>query len=195
MAKAKGTTIVGAVKFLRRRREEALRELAATHHHYLDERIFPTSWYPEEDLLALIRAVARLIPLPEAKALEEMGRQTAREHLEGVYSHLRGSGDRSPLQIGRRAFALWASQHDTGKMSIEGTGRASCRAEIADFGHPSRELCGVVRGYLLESFRLSGAESPRGEQVACRCQGAPSCVIEIEWSEDQDDLPVSKTSV
>jgi hypothetical protein len=186
MAKAKGTTIVGAVKFLRGRRAEALRLLDPRLHPYLDERIFPTSWYPERDLLELIRAVARLLPLPEARAFEEMGRQTAREHSEGVYAHLAG-GD--ALQIGRRAFALWSSQHDTGRMSMERTGPGSARAEVLDFGHPSRELCAIVRGYMLETFRASGIANPQGREVACCCQGDPACAWEFTWQAAPGEEP------
>jgi hypothetical protein len=184
MAKAKGTTIVGAVKFLRGRREEALRILDVRLHPYLEERIFPTSWYPESDLLDLIRAVAKLLPLPDARAYEEMGRQTAREHLEGVYSHL-ASGD--ALQVGRRAFALWSSQHDTGRMSMERTGPGRARAEVVDFGHPSRELCAVVRGYVLETFRASGIANPQGRETTCRCQGDPACTWEFSWDAGPDE--------
>ena len=60
MGKAKGMTLVGAVKYLRRHRAEACATLPKELQHYLDERIRSAAWYPERDMLELIRATARI---------------------------------------------------------------------------------------------------------------------------------------
>lgn len=86
--------------------------------HYLEERIQPSRWYPEEDLLALIEAMLPLIPGPRADVLATLGTLTARDHLEGIYSHLSGAG-RGSAPSSSRAFALRASQHDTGRFEVE----------------------------------------------------------------------------
>ena len=63
MAKAKGTTLSGMVRFLRRHREQAKKLLAPDLHAYLDERIHESRWYPEEHLLSLVDAMVTLMPV------------------------------------------------------------------------------------------------------------------------------------
>ena len=57
-------------------------------HHYLDERIRTSAWYPERDLVELIRAIARLVTGPIDQALEIMGERGARAQHVGVYGDL-----------------------------------------------------------------------------------------------------------
>src|SRR4029453_12144455 len=78
MGRAKGIALLDAVKFLRARRDDAGDVLAPELHKYLDEQIGTSSWYPEEDLVALIRAVAKLLPGPIDRALMMMGERGAR---------------------------------------------------------------------------------------------------------------------
>jgi hypothetical protein len=178
VAKVKGTNLIGAVKFLRRHKEQARRALAAPLHHYLEERILPTSWYPEEDLVALVRAMAPLFGELSADAFEQMGRAAVREHMEGVYEHLL-KGDR--LTLARRVSALWQTQHDTGRLSLVPTGRGRARYELADYGHPSREMCATIRGYLLEALERSGFAGVEIEKTRCVLDGAERCVWECRW--------------
>jgi hypothetical protein len=77
MARAKGASLIGLVKWLRHDREAALRALPAGLHHYLEDRIQIASWYPEEDLLALVRALARVLPVGEGDVYEQMGGASA----------------------------------------------------------------------------------------------------------------------
>lgn len=169
MAKAKGTTLLGAVKFLRSQRARALELLPQHLHPYLEGRISEASWYPEQDLLELLRAVLRLLPGDEGEALIQMGTMTARSHQEGVYSHLmEGRGTAST------SFALWSSMHDTGVLRVVNEGSRRQRIDLKDFGLPSREMCDIVRGYIAEVMRLSGTHS-RVEKIACRLDGDTCC--------------------
>ena len=109
MANAKGTTMISFVRFLRADLGRALEILPPEHHHYLDERIALSSWYPEEDLLALIRAGTSLLRGEREAALRGFGRADAHEQLGGgIYADLRQSDD--PLALPRRVFALWSSR-------------------------------------------------------------------------------------
>src|SRR5262245_9811271 len=108
MAKAKGTIVVGIVKFLRKHKQEALRVLSPELLHYLSERIILSAWYPEADLLALIRARLTFHAGPKREILEAMGRLTVQTHHEGIYAHLLARGGSATSTP-----ALWSSQHDT----------------------------------------------------------------------------------
>lgn len=178
MAKTKGTNLIGAVKFLRRNREAARAALAPALHHYLEERVLPTSWYPEEDLVALLRAMAPLLGDAPGNAYELMGRATLREHLDGVYERLL-KGDR--LTLARRVSTLWQMQHDSGRLTLTGTGPETARYELEGYGHPSREMCATIQGYLHEALVAAGFGSVEIRKSRCTLDGDPRCEWECAW--------------
>ena len=184
MAKAKGTTLIGAVRFLRKQRDRAKEHLAPDLHHYLEERVHESSWYPEEDLLALIEAMLELIPGPREDALVMMGTATARDHLEGVYSHLASGG----TPTASRAFALWASQHDTGRFVQERVSAGETEMTVRDFGYPSEVMCGIFSGYFAETMRLQGARNVKVAKQECVNRGDDQCSWYITHSKSDDEL-------
>ena len=131
MAKVKGAAIVDSVRFLRRHKDEARKHLPPALHHYLAERVLAASWYPEEDLVPLVRAMARIQGESDARFFEKAGRLSARAHAQGIYRHL-AAGDRDSLT--RRALVLWGSQHDTGVMEMEVESSGKVRVALRDFG-------------------------------------------------------------
>lgn len=180
MAQVKGTALVGLVRFLRRERARALPLLPAELRHYLEDRIIESRWYPEEDLIPLIRVCAQLTGGNPDETLLSFGHITARSHLDGgIYSHLVADGD--PRSIGFKAVALWSSQHDSGalRVEIEGDGLASLRVE--GYSHPSREMCLILTGYFQEFFRVSKLPNPSIKKRRCTSQGDPACEWELHW--------------
>jgi hypothetical protein len=182
MAKTKGTTLRGAVIFLKSRREDALRALPPHLHGYLDARIGEGSWYPEEDLLGLIRAMAMLMPGERGRNLEQMGHLSAREHLEGVYAHLKVE-DTDPAGIARRAFALWGTMHDSGRGTFRLEEPGEGVFEIRGYAAPSREMCRILTGYFAECLRLAGMRGITVHEVGCCLDGAESCSWRARWQE------------
>jgi hypothetical protein len=180
VAKVKGTNLVGAVKLLRRNREKARELLPAVLHRYLEERVLPTSLYPEEDLVGLIRAMAEILRGVGGDVFELMGRAAVREHMEGVYEHLL-KGDR--FTFARRVSTLWQTQHDTGRLALVEQASGRARYELSDFGHPSREMCAVIRGYILEALSHSGFTDVVVEKTACVLDGRDRCSWECRWQE------------
>ena len=180
MAKVKGTNLIGAVKLLRKSREKARAALPPALHHYLEERVLPTSLYPEEDLVGLIRGMAVLLKDVGGDVYELMGRAVVRDHMEGVYEHLL-KGDR--LSFARRVSTLWQTQHDTGRLVLVDDGPGRARYELTDFGHPSREMCAVIRGYILEALAHSGFASVEVVKAGCVLDGRDACTWECTWRE------------
>ena len=178
MPKVKGASILDSVKYLRRHKDEARKHLPPALHHYLSERVLAASWYPEEDLVPLVRAMARIQNIPDAVFFERAGRLSAQGHAQGIYKHL-ASGDRESLT--RRSFVLWSSQHDTGalEMQIESTGKV--RVALRDFAMPSREFCILNAGYITTTFELVGCEGVRAEKQSCAVDGAPACTWLVSW--------------
>jgi hypothetical protein len=178
MAKVKGSALDGAVRFLCAQREKAETLLPTSLLHYLDERVSLAAWYPEEDLVGLIRVMLRLIPGARDEVLEEMGRVTAREHLERTYSHLIEGGDLRNLRI--RAFSLWSAMHDSGELRMTEQEPGRVRLELSGYGHPSEELCKISRGYILEVLRLNGIVA-EARKIACSVRGEPACIWDFRY--------------
>jgi hypothetical protein len=173
MGKTKGTVVLAAVKVLRSRKAEATKLLPQSLHHYLKERIVVSSWYPEEDLYALLLAISQLLQVHNA--FELMGANTAREHAEGMYS------DFLQRDAASRARIMWKTQHDSGEFTVVEETPKSATYELREWPHASANYCRVVGGYFTELHRLAGAASPSYSHKVCRANGADRCVYVIRW--------------
>ncbi len=183
MGRVKGSTLLGAVKFLRSRRLEATPLLPPEHWHYLDETIKNSAWYPLEDLLALVGVAAELHGTGRDQALEFMGDFAARSHAALYGDLLRGSGSSS------RVFALWSTQFDAGKMQRTTEGRGRARVELQDFESPSRELCLLIGGYIRGTLGMNDVEDIAVEKLSCTTRGDRVCSWRASWKRDDDDAP------
>jgi hypothetical protein len=173
VAKIKGVTLVETVKFLRRHKQAARAALPPSLHHYLEERVLVGSWYPEADLVPMLRAVAQLAGQSETSFLEAAGRIAARTHAEGIYAHLVNAADLDSMP--RKAHALWSSQHDSGRFDCRIEGPTQTTFTLRDFALPSREMCSVTRGYVLEILTMIGLRDISVRETACCVDGAPAC--------------------
>ena len=183
MANVKGSAIVLAVRVLRSHREAARALLPESLHHYLEERIQVATWYPEEDGLEMIRALAKITGGGANDVFENMGRITAREHRESVYSHLL-VGDKDPLALARRGFAIWASQHDSGKLDVTLVAPGEARIEVREYEHPSTEMCEILTGYFCEWFTLTGLAEARLIKTRCCLRQDDCCSWDARWRVD-----------
>jgi hypothetical protein len=175
MGKTKGSTVLTPVKLLRGRREEALKVLPPQLHHYLEERIVVASWYPEDDVIGLIKACSVVLPIPGDNIYETMGAGGARVHLEGIYAHLLGR------DLGARAHTLWKTQHDSGELVVSGSTPESATYTLTGWDHAAREYCRLLGAYFTEVHRLDGAAEPRFDHPKCRAFGGDCCVWTVRW--------------
>jgi hypothetical protein len=175
MGRVKGITVLDAVKFLRARRDEALEVLPKELQFYLDESVTQSMWYPEQDLVELIRAVAKLLPGPVDRALMMMGERSARAQTEVYGDLIRGVVSNS------RLFALWSTQHDTGEMRsmVEAPNRV--RLELSGFEDTSRELCLLLGGYFVGTLAINGITDASVQKLSCRLWGDPVCAWRATW--------------
>jgi hypothetical protein len=176
--RVKGTNVLGAVKGLRANPDRARQLLPNRLHHYLQDRILPSSWYPEGDQIELLRVVSSFMP-PEPNPLLVMGRMAATIDLTTVYrGHVR-PGD--PQRTLSSCSALWRSYHDTGEMSASDEGENAVLVHLRGYRAACREMCLVTQGYLLEAAVQAGAHEPRIEKVTCCVHGAPECCWRLAW--------------
>ncbi len=179
MGNAKGINLVEMVKFLRVRRAEALELLPESLHHYLDENINVASWYPEADMIGLVRVLAKFIPETDEEPLVLIGRINARQHVdEGPYKHLFDNAELATLPL--CAVALWKSMHDSGTFRVV-LGKGEATAEVSGYDDPSPEMCLMIRPYIEELFRASGIEKVKVEKRACCLEGDSACRYHVDW--------------
>jgi hypothetical protein len=180
MGKAKGTSILNAVKALRSRKDAARAALPKHLHRYLEERILISSWYPEEDFLAILRALAKVMPDPGMDFYEYMGRLSGRADLGGIYSHLIRQGD--PATTLRRTAVTWGFYHDTGKQEVVEAGDNYVVTEISGYDSPSRESCGTVKGWNAELAEMAGGKNVKVIHDECVLDGAKACRFKVSWT-------------
>ena len=176
MGRVKGITVLDAVKFLRARRDDAVEVLPKELHVYLDAPVTPSMWYPEADLVELIRGVAKLLPGPVDRALMMMGERSARQQTMVYGDLIRG------VQSSSRTFALWSTQHDTGEMRsmLEAPNRV--RLELVGFEDTSRELCLLLGGYLVGTLAVNGITDASVQKLTCRLWGDTLCTWRGTWT-------------
>jgi hypothetical protein len=184
MGNTKGAVLVGPIKFLRKRREEARGLLAPELHHYLEERVRLSAWYPETDFAALIRAAIRLTPGDPDLAMEELGAAGAHVHAEFYGDLLRSMGSNSSV------FALWSTQHDTGELRALSDSSTSAQVELTGFDSPSRENCILCTGYIRGALAINGFEDIEIEKTLCVVRGDDRCVWRVRWK-NPDATPVT----
>ncbi len=183
VARIKGVAMLNAVKALRGQKSRA-RDLLPSHiHWYLDERIMVSGWYPENDQLALIRALAQVLPPTGMDVYEFMGRFTAQRDLVGLYGHMLKMGD--PEATLRRGPAIWKAYHDTGTLQVTFTGPGLARIQISDYGLPSTEMCRLLLGWYGELVRMTGARNVEIVEAQCRHRKDVACVWEVKWEPEE----------
>lgn len=182
MAKIKGTALIGAVKRLRREKDRARDLLPAEFHHYLQERIMPASWYPEEVFLEILKANIKLMGLPVEKACTRLGKIAAQEHHKMWYGKRLSPMDSRTLLF--RLPSIWSSQHDTGRYEFIVESATSGRIEIRNFKYPSQELCLINTAYALEFLQLSGFGKVTVSETACTIRQDEMCAWNVSWTKE-----------
>ena len=166
-------------------KDKALARLPAALHRYLQERILPSSWYPEEDHLALLRVLGELLKAASPDLGEDvfgwMGRAGAQTDMASVYANVMAGT--TPETALRRGATWWQSYHDTGSAQVKVVRPGKGRLELTGYALPSPELCRTLQGWLGGFLAAGGAGDVSIAEKACRTRGAPSCVWDIEWSE------------
>jgi hypothetical protein len=179
VAKAKGSVVVPTVRFLRTRKQAARARLPERLHHYLEETLQVGQWYPEQDFLDMLEALADLLGAGPG-VLERIGRAAAAEHLSGIYRHLSLAGS-DPLGLALRTFTLWSTMHDTGRMRAVDTSQTGATFALEGYAHPSAAMCGTLTGYFAEALRLAGLDA-EVRKAECVLAGAPRCAWTAHWS-------------
>src|SRR5262249_13369613 len=155
------TGIVHIVRGLRSQREHAEPLLPARLHHYLNDRIAITAWYPEVDYLALMEVLMRL---SKGYTWERAGAFAAKEALSTVYRNVIVDGDLP--ETARRMPANWRNYHDTGDLTVENE-PGLVRVKVENYCMESTVLCRLTQGYFAALLSFSGATITAQRKLKC----------------------------
>ena len=152
--------------------------------HYLEEHVRLSSWYPETEFVALVRAATRLIPGDPEEAMLAMGAAGAHFHAEVYGDLLRSVNSNSSV------FALWSTQHDTGELRAFWESPTAARIELSGFDSPSYENCVLCTGYVRGALSVNGFEDVAIDKPRCMVRGDDRCVWRVSWK-NPDATPVT----
>src|SRR5262245_56844621 len=139
-ANVKGSALIEIVKVLRKNRDRVHDALSPELRSYLDKRILMGTWYPENDYLALLRAVVKLA----GTSFDKVGAMGARKDLGGVYARL--TEMRDVERVVAQIPALWKNYHDTGR-EVVSVSDGKLRVELIDFVIKDVDYCKLIGGY------------------------------------------------
>lgn len=172
------------VKYVRSRKEEARVLLPESLHHYFESRILATSWHPEEDYLALMRVVIKLLPgspgVTGLEVWEAAARRTNQVYFEGPYKSLIYQGD--PQRSLSKLHSLWRMRHDTGEVSVVADGDHAARIELRGYALVSAESCALSQGTFWGVLSYSGALEITLAHTRCRARGDELCEWRASWT-------------
>jgi hypothetical protein len=176
MARTRGTAMIQLVKTLRANRERARAFLPESLWSYLTVEIARSQWYPEEDYLALLTAMAKLWPEPDV--WERLGNLAAHHDFStGVYRAMvvkRGG----LMEALRGLDAVFHMYHDTGRTVLAADGpRATI--EIHDYATVDANHCRFMVAFGAGYLELALGRAVSVRETQCRSRGAQFCRWEL----------------
>jgi hypothetical protein len=177
MANVKGTSVLQVVRALRANRAAALSKLPPKLHHYLDQRILPSTWYPEKDEVVLFQALASIMQLGTDWTM--FGKLAAQHDLSGVYRGLLVPGDAKRTL--RNATALWRNFHDTGEYSVHFAAETQALLTMRSYAIRMAEMCRLIAAYSSEVVVMTGVKDVRIEKRECTAAGQSQCTWHLTW--------------
>jgi hypothetical protein len=185
VARIKGTAMISVVKSLKvMGKDKAAAVIPDPLQHYLQERLLPSSWYPEEDHLILLRALGGLLKanIPDLKedVYVWMGRNSAQTDMSTVYASLVSTA--SPESVFRRGATLWQAYHDSGTLQVTMLTPNKGAVELVGYAHSAPEMCRIMTGWFAGFLQTGGAKGIRVTEKTCKHKGGATCVWEAEWA-------------
>ena len=167
----KGSIVLPMIKLMRQNRQRALRILPEDLHHYLDERVIVTHWYPGSDHHRLTRVMGELVD----NDWELLGRGLALAELTGAYRHVLKS--REPVRTLRALPGLWKLNHNTGDLDVQWDAPVAT-VVVKNWGLALQEHVAIMRAYMLQLLELCDAIAPRVRVT--RHEPSPDSLVIVE---------------
>lgn len=140
------------------------------------------SWVPFDLALRLDGAITELFFGGREGAGRELGAESARRNLTGIYKMFVEQAGSDPLRLLRSLVALHSSFYDWGSSSLIAEAPGRCRM-VADYQNRADRLnCQTAAGFYAEALRLIGLKGVQARELACQALGNTKCEIELRWT-------------
>lgn len=187
----KGTALLPIVSAFRAESATLDPMLPPQLRHYIDEDVDIAGWYPIEDVLELMRIMAKgLMPqVTTQRTFEYFGAVAAERDLQGKQDLVREthrviagfyegaiSKKHDLATTVRRACGLHQLYYDVGELIPRRIGERTLSLRTEHQPFVGEELCHITRGYFLQILRMIAVQSDL-QKVSCRARGDAAC----EW--------------
>ncbi|MDD9967781.1 MAG: hypothetical protein OXR73_16215 [Myxococcales bacterium] len=197
---ARGLGLLGLVSAIRPAFEDNQEVLPEPLWHYLSDDIDQEGWYPLEEYIEFVRALAGTMDKDKAKGdiYRALGVIAARRDVGG--SHGETPENQRPEALGtyrdalsgvtglatfvRRALRLRERYYSRGYYRVTRVPPLGLCITLNDFPL-TRELCAISTGYLIELFR-NQVPGTWVERTGCRAVGDPECIWSVRFDQKAD---------
>ena len=185
VARIKGSVLITRLNLLRKhggadRLQQVLQRLPVADRKVLDGVILPISWYPLELNLRLDAAMAEVLsPSDRSRAIIDMGRASAEEHLLGPHHVFIRKGD--PHFLLSHAPEIYRLYYAVGTRSYEKTGERRGVLRTVGAESVTTEDCLTIIGWYQRAIEMSGGSNARVDHVKCRARGHGHCEYHCSW--------------
>ena len=155
--KIKGIAMMDAIAALKRREDEAREQLPAHLHHYLDDSILVSSWYPEVDHQAMMALIAEIYADRSKDVWFWMGQATASHALGNLYKAMVQQGE--PITTLKRIPKLWRLYRTVGHVKVQTIGTTKGLVRLYDYPFLTPNFSRLLAGYLSEAITISGGSN------------------------------------
>ena len=182
-AYVRGSMVNAHLGWARRELAERFAELSKAlppEHVYLLERpLLASQWVSLAAAVNLARAIAEVAGGDPQDTFIELGRESARLNLGGVY---RSFQSRDAHQFFRRSALLHGRFQSFGKARFKTLGERCGEFSISECSSFSPVYCAGERGYLEEAIKVLGlSAAPKAVETDCTCAGQDVCRFRLSW--------------
>jgi uncharacterized protein (TIGR02265 family) len=180
--RVKGIALLQLVKGLRAQRQRAAEVLDERYHSYFDQLISLTAWYPEEDHLALLKAMSQILPPSEEDPWTVLGRTQASGDLRDTFSYRIEHGH--PWRTLRAWPDLYRLYYDQGHVKVTLLEPGHARIEFRNFESIGHEgMAKLFSGFLAEMLSIAGAQFVEAKIIETG-SAERAMVLEASWKEE-----------
>ena len=138
------------------------------------------AWYPFRTLVLLDRAIVDTVGGGDERLFFDLGRASARHRTEWL-------GEHAPLVSVHAFLSRMAEEHRRfhtfGRAEYRRLGFRHGLISFFEFPEVDPNFCISGRGYISAAVEQLSGRPPRVEELACQCNGEPSCSYDVRWEE------------
>ena len=171
MGKIKGMALIPIVKALRSMHSDAVEAVPGELRYFLSEKIFPSGWYSEDELMVLLQCLVELLP-PRPDIWEWMGAFGAKENFSDIYASAIYPG-RPELGL-KRYPRIWRLYHDNGRVAVSFPEPGRSTIDISAYLVQRRDFCRLQAGHFQTLLELAGARDVEVQAVQIAAGSRPA---------------------